>query len=213
MKIVDLTWPMEHGMAVYPGDPSPKLRAMFFLEREGFRESWLGFNSHTGTHVDAPAHVLAEGATLDSLPLERFCGRAAVLHCPNRTVLTMEDLAPIRAAADEAVVLLVDTGWSSKWATPDDCWDYPVLGEDLADYLIASGKRGIGLDGPSADPREDPDLTIHRKLLGAGVLLFENLRNLDQLGQGPVFFAALPLDYVKADGAPVRAAAFLEMES
>ena len=79
----------------------------------------------------------------------------------------------------------------------------------MADWLLKTGKKGIGLDTIGLDPIADENLTLHRKLLADDrMVIIENLTNLEQVGDGVVFFCALPLKQADADGAPVRAAAF-----
>lgn len=75
----------------------------------------------------------------------------------------------------------------------------------MVDYLIASGKRGVGVDTLGVDPIRDEALPIHRRLLDSGMVIIENLTNLAAAGTETFTFCALPLHYENADGAPVRA--------
>ena len=118
---------------------------------------------------------------------------------------TMDRLAPVRDAADRAEFLLFSTGWDRFWGREAYFGDYPVLGEDVVDYLIASGKRGVGVDTLGVDPIRDEALPIHRRLLDSGMVIIENLTNLAAAGTETFTFCALPLHYENADGAPVRA--------
>ena len=114
-------------------------------------------------------------------------------------------MAPVKDAADRADFLLFHTGWDRLWGRAAYFEGYPVPGEDVVDYLLASGKKGVGLDTVSVDPVGDGALPIHRRLLGGGLVIVENLTNLAAAGGEPFTFCALPLHYEKADGAPVRA--------
>ena len=211
MRSVDLTHPLGPNASCFPGDPAPKLEPLHTLEQDGFRQTLLTLGSHAGTHADAPRHLLPEGASLDSLPLTRFCGTAAVLHCPPGIQTIGSDLlAPVREIADRADFLLLDTGWSRKWRTEDYLSGWPVPDEALIEYLVSSGKKGVGIDALSIDSAESEVLPNHRALLEAGLVIFENLCSLSRLPAGPFSFCALPLLFENSDGAPVRAAAFLE---
>ena len=77
--LIDLTHTIMPEMPMYPGSPAPALVPAAALDRDGYRETVLTLASHTGTHMDAPAHMLRDGASLESLPVSRFCGRAMVL--------------------------------------------------------------------------------------------------------------------------------------
>ena len=120
----------------------------------------------------------------------------------------MEALAPVRRLADEADFLLFHTGWSRYWGKAEYFGDYPVPSLEVCRYALESGKKGLGID-----PIADEGLTRHRLLLSQrDIVIIENLTNLDKIGEGLFLFAALPLKYENADGAPVRAVAMLEEE-
>lgn len=206
MRVVDFTHVLQREMPVYPGTPLPELAVASNWERDGFHETRLTLHSHTGTHMDAPAHLFPAGATLDALPPARFAGTALVVPCAGAgAVLHMDLLAPVKDAADRADFLLFHTGWDRLWGQAAYFEGYPVPGEDVVDYLLSSGKKGVGLDTVSVDPVGDGALPIHRRLLGGGLFIVENLTNLAAAGGEPFTFCALPLHYEKADGAPVRA--------
>lgn len=208
MRVVDFTHVIRREMPVYPGTPQPRLEPAGTYARDGFRATQLTIDSHTGTHMDAPAHLFPAGATLDALPPECFLGMALVVSCAGAgegSVLHMDRLAPVRDAADRAEFLLFSTGWDRFWGRKAYFGAYPVLGEDVVDYLTASGKRGVGVDTLGVDPIRDEALPIHRRLLDSGMVIIENLTNLAAAGTETFTFCALPLHYENADGAPVRA--------
>ena len=209
MRIADFTHIIEPSMPVYPGTEPPHLKAANTYERDGFRETLLELYSHTGTHMDAPAHLFPDRPTLDQLPAEQFAGRALVVDCSDAKageILGMDRLAGKREKADQADFLLFRTGWDRFWGREEYFGDYPVIGPDVVDYLIASGKKGIGLDVIGVDPIADTNLSIHRLLLQTGkIVVIENLTNLEQAGGELFTFCALPLHYRDADGSPIRA--------
>ena len=69
MRVIDLTHTICEDMPVYPGTEPPKLQTANTIERDGFRETLLTMYSHTGTHMDAPAHLYAGRITLDAFHL------------------------------------------------------------------------------------------------------------------------------------------------
>lgn len=212
MRIVDFTHIIEPTMPVYPGTEPPHLTAANTYEKDGFRETLLEIYSHTGTHMDAPAHIIPGRPTLDALPTERFVGKALVIDCSCVTegeILTMAHLAAIREKADRADFLLFRTGWDCFWGREEYFGSYPVIGPDVVEYLIETGKKGVGLDVISVDAM-GAELPNHRRLLEAGVLIVENLKGLEQAGDGLFTFCSLPLHYGDADGAPIRAIGILD---
>lgn len=214
MRVMDFTHRIEPEMPVYPGTEPPRMAPANTYEKDGFRETLLTMYSHTGTHMDAPAHLFADQPTLDALPAAQFVGPALVVDCTDATagtVLTMERLAPMRQMADRAAFLLIRTGWDRYWGMPEYYGDYPVIGSDVVDYLIGSRKQGIGLDTIGVDAIRNADLPIHRRLLSTGqMVIIENLTGLEAAGNDLITFCALPLHYCCADGAPVRAIGLTE---
>lgn len=79
MSVLDLTHTISGEMPVYPGTEKPVLTTACTIETAGYRETLLHMYSHTGTHMDAPAHMIARGRTLDSYGVEKFVGPGFVL--------------------------------------------------------------------------------------------------------------------------------------
>ena len=209
--LIDLTHTITPEMPMYPGSPAPALAPAAALDRDGYRETVLTLASHTGTHMDAPAHMLGDGASLEALPVSRFCGRAAVLDVsglPPGSVLTAEFLREREALFRRAEFLLFCTGWEQRWGTPAYCdGGFPVPDREAARYLVSRGLKGVGTDALSVDALEDETYPVHRTLLGGGLVILESLCLKQAVGRGDMTLYALPLKFENADGAPVRAVA------
>lgn len=215
MNLIDLSHFIEPGMPVYPGTEPPEIRQANTLETDGFREKRICMYSHTGTHMDAPAHILPGTDSLDSLALDRFTGRALVLDVSDRAggTVGIDVLHPWMDALDNSDYLLLRSRWDRFWGEDAYFRGYPVLSEEAARWLAGLDLQGIGLDTISADPADDTELRVHRILLGAGMVIVENLTGLEKLPAGEsrgLRFMAMPLKIRDADGSPVRAAAFLQ---
>ena len=194
MHVMDLTQTIGETMPVYPGTEQPKLTQTNTIEKDGFKETLLRMYSHTGTHMDAPAHIFPGAPTLDALPAEKFTGKACVVDCSDAGEggrITMRRIQNVRAN---------DGRYFGA---------YPAFDADVMRYC-AAGKKGIGVDAISIDPIDSFELPMHRIVLGAGLVIVENLTNLEGLIGRAFRFAALPLKYENADGAPVRAVAFVD---
>ena len=208
--IIDLTHTISPDTYVYPGTPSPAFSATRTIARDNARETLLQVGSHTGTHMDAPRHILPDGFGLDKLPVSQFCGRAAVIdvsHLGPGGVVTADFLrqCPCLITADYA---LFYTGWEKKWDTPAFLEEpFPVLDKEAAQYLVSCGLKGVGTDAISVDPLDTQTFSAHHVLLGGGLVIVENLCLKKLLGRTDVMFFALPLKFEGADGAPVRAIA------
>lgn len=199
MKTVDLTHTIVPGMPVWPGDPEIVTEEICSLERDGVRVKQLTLGTHTGTHADAPAHVFPGGLTLDQMPIEQFMGLGAV----TAGFPGLDELADLQGVD----FLLFSTAWEKHWGRPDYFEHYPVPPTVLLERLVHMGLKGVGMDTPSPDSPEGVELPHHHLLLGAGLVVVENLRGLEPLRGKVVPFYALPLSCGEADGAPVRAVA------
>lgn len=214
MKVIDLTQMISNDMPVFPGTAPARLEAANTIEKDHFRETMFHITSHTGTHMDAPSHLFEEGTMLDELRAEQFVGKALVIDCRDLKagdIIGMERVEAVGELADQADFLLFNTGWDVNWDKADYFGDYPVVSMEICQYALESGKKGLGFDTIGIDPVSDMLLPRHRKLLGnRDIVIIENLTNLDKIGGGLFTFAALPLKYKDADGAPTRAVAILE---
>lgn len=208
--ILDLTHTMNEEMSLYPGTPAPAFQPVRKLTRDGFRETQLQLTSHTGTHMDAPSHLLSSGSTLDELPVSQFCGRAAVVDVSHvGPTISAEFLQAQNGTIRSADFVLFYTGWEKRWGTPGYLEDgFPVPDAEAARYLVSCGLKGVGTDAVSIDALADITYTAHRILL-QDMVVIESLCLKKLLGRNTVMFYALPLKYTEADGAPVRAIADL----
>jgi arylformamidase len=206
-KIYDISIHIAPGrMPVWPGDPEPVLER--FLKMEDGNDanvSRLAACVHLGTHVDAPHHFIAEGATTEALPLDVLVGKAYVV---DLTELKGHITAAALEAADlppDAGRLLFKTRNSRWWAQGDASFhtDFVALTADAAEYLVNRGVRLVGIDYLSIAPYDAP-VPTHRILLGAGVVVVETL-DLSAVPAGTYILYCLPLKLVGSEGAPARA--------
>lgn len=208
MKVYDLTHTIKNDMPVYPGTEQPKLTTACTLEAAGYRETLLHMFSHTGTHMDAPAHMLLDGAALDSYGADKFAGTAVVVDCRGHESISL----PLLQGYDLNGVdfVLFCTGWDKKWGSPDYYAGFPCLTADAAAYLAALPLKGVGEDSISLDPCDSVDFPNHITLLGADFVNTENLTGLDALIGRRFTFVTLPLKFENSDGCSCRAIAMEE---
>ena len=105
-------------MKIFPGDPEPIIESICTLENKGCIVSRLSFGSHTGTHVDAPSHVLSNGIPVDKLKLESLMGMALIIDCsPMEGLLTADILEKAfqnAGVSEDISILLLKTKSSSR---------------------------------------------------------------------------------------------------
>lgn len=214
MKVIDLTHTIRPGMPVYPGTEPPKFTPANTYERDGFKETLVQMFTHTGTHMDPPAHLFAGRTKLDQFPASQFIGKALVIDCRalrEGEAITMAQLSPYGEKAPQADFLLFNLGWDKRWGTESYFGDYPCLDDAVMDMILAGDYKGIGFDVIGLDPIADENLTRHKRLFAEkDIVNIENLKNLDQCGSELFSFSCFPLRLEDCDGSPVRAVAWFE---
>ena len=214
MRVVDLTHFIEEDMPVFPGTKPPTLRPASTYEKDGYRETLVTMYTHTGTHMDPPAHLFPGRSTLDQLPADQFIGMALVVDCTalkEGEPITMDILRRYGEDADRADFLLFRLGWDTRWGDMSYFGDFPCLDDEVLDYILQGSYKGIGFDVISVDPVSDGDLPRHKKLFREkDIVNIENLCHLDACGPGLFHFSCFPLKLRDCDGSPVRAVAWFD---
>ena len=214
MKVIDLTHVIESKMPVYPGTEPPALKPVAIYEKDGFKETRISMTTHTGTHMDSPAHIYRGMTTLDTFPPEQFIGKALVIDCTSVSeggLITMDHLTPYGDKVKTADFLLFYLGWDEKWGTDAYFGDYPCIEDSVLDFILAGDYKGIGFDAISIDPIADVNITRHKKLfMNKDIVNIENLCNLGLCGSELFWFSCFPLKLINSDGAPIRAVAWFE---
>lgn len=195
--LIDLTATLNAQTPVYPGDPPIKIEPAGVFERDGWNDHVVSINTHVGTHIDAPLHMIANGKTLDQMPLEQFVGRGRLIDAQDG--FSFEKLQRADIQADD--IVLFRTGMSDHYHEPVYFENCPVMSEEMANYLAERKVKMIGVDAGSVDNTDG--FPIHKILLAGGVLIIENLTNLSQLIGKEFTIYALPIK-LELDGAPAR---------
>lgn len=210
MKIIDLTQLIKEDMPVFPGTEGPIIEQTNTLERDGFVEHRISMYSHTGTHMDAPSHMLAGGLTLDKYSIDKFIGKAVKIDFEDRPkeLIQVSDLEKYEELLNSADFLIIYTGWCKFWGTPRYFEDFPALSIEAVDWLKSFNLKGVGIDAISVDAMEDVTFPIHNALMAREAVIIENLRNLEELPR-EFIFSCLPLKVINSDGSPIRAIAIL----
>ena len=212
MPIIDLSHAISPSMPAYPGTKPPKFTAACTIESYGFAEKHMSMSSHTGTHLDAPAHVIAGAKTLDQMAMDRFIGFACVLDLSSirKQDLKITDLEGSQKLIEASEFVLLHTGWSLFWGQEAYYQGYPVLSTEAAHWLSEFAIKGIGIDAISIDEMGSTELTIHRRFLEREIVIVENLTNLERLPKRGFVFSCFPLKIEHADGSPVRAIGIMD---
>lgn len=218
MKFIDISWPLISGMTTYKNRDDFSASQTKEWPTHGYRESRMCCGSHVGTHIDAPAHFLETGASIESVRLEHLIGPCTVLdfthvqdaitdvHLASKLITTSRVLLKTKnsAQADDApfnsqFVYLSQAG--ARYLR-QACASVHTPAKSH-DGVCQTGIACVGIDYLGIE-RNQPDHPTHKVLLGAGIAVLEGLR-LDAVKEGTYDLICLPLAVVGLEAAPARA--------
>lgn len=204
MKLIDLNHTFFDSMPVFPGDESPELNQVCFVNREGHNSFKLTSSLHAGTHMDAPLHMMKEGKFISEFPVELFSSNALLIDVSQTQEIDFDENWISWISGHEAI--LFRTLQSEKWGTEAYYGDFPVFSENIAARLKELNIRIVGFDSPSPD--REPYL-FHKIFLDDETFMIENLTNLDQIPEKTTFrLYSFPLK-INAEASLIRAVAEL----
>lgn len=198
MKIYDISMSIHENMPVYKNRADKKPKLVSERNQGGVYESRLEMNLHTGTHIDAPMHMLSEGRTTEDYPLERFIVPCKVFDFRNLKVIGAEELQAKDIQKNDFILLKTDNSEIDDFAS-----DFTYLSANAAEYLKEKGILGVGIDALGIE-RDQTNHETHKTLLQAGIVILEGLR-LKNIKEGRYLLVALPLKIAGVEAAPVRA--------
>jgi arylformamidase len=199
--IIDISRPISPDTPVWPGDPPVLVERVARVEAGDPADvSRLQLGTHTGTHVDPPAHFVPGGVTVDELALDVLVGPAILADLTAAASIGPGALEALALPAGTTRLLLKTAGLG---AGRSDSARHGLLTADGARWLVHHGVRLVGADTLSIEPDTDA-YPVHRTLLEAGVVIVEGL-DLASVAPGGYELVCLPLRIAGGDGAPARA--------
>jgi kynurenine formamidase len=183
-----------------------------------FRVQKVTMNAGIGTHMDAPAHCIPNGKTIDALALADLIIDCVVIktdHVSNEdqciTVDVIEKFESTYGKIQEGTFVLFYTGWDRHWGDKikyQNNFIFPSVHEETATLLLKRNISGIGIDTLSADTGKN-GFPVHNLILGAGKYLVENVANAKDLPETGFKIAILPMKIGEGTEAPIRLVAFV----
>ena len=207
MPIYDVSVPLSAKTPTYPGDPSIEISQLLSLTNgDHANVSLIHFGAHSGTHVDAPAHFLMDGAHVESLALDTLLGKVQVIEVPAEVDTINSDFIAKHCDAGVERVLFKTRNsgfWKSDLAGFRS--DYTSLDAGAARKLVALQVKLVGIDYLSIEKFGSDKFETHQTLLSNGVVIVEGL-DLSQVTAGKYELICLPLRVAggSGDGAPAR---------
>jgi arylformamidase len=200
-QIIDISVPLYKGMPVYPGNPEFERKELKSATGDSVI-SHMELGTHTGTHLDAPRHVITESVGIDEVDLSHFVGPCRVIDCVGDTVsVTRETLESAQIIEGDRILLKTN---NSLRGFDHFYEDYTFLSPEAAAYLAEQKVVLVGIDYLSIKQRGSKDNRPHTNLLGKGIPILEGI-DLSHVVAGSYFLVVLPLKIQNGDGAPARA--------
>ena len=203
----DLSVLLQDGMPIWPTNPPVRVQREGTLEKDGYNVESYWSVTHTGTHIDAPFHMVDGGATVDEIPIHQLAGDGYVIRPElEGREITEGSLRKVWKDEYDGNIVLINTGWDKKRAfTHEFQYDFPGLAVNAIDFLLDHRPSVIGIDTLGIEPYDHEDFTVHKALLKTGMIFIEDLANLDKLQVGKKYLVvALPLKIQGASGSMAR---------
>lgn len=201
MRIIDISMTIRENMPVFKNKPDrrPLIWMAGGSKHQGFHETRMDIDLHTGTHMDSPKHMMEDGDSIDRIDLSKTIGECRVLDLTDvQDCIREENLVKHDIRSGEFVLLKTRNSFEEKY---DD--GFVWLDPSGAQYLKAAGVSGVGIDGLRIE-KEQKRQDTHKILFGSGIVILEGLR-LKEAEAGIYNLYALPLKIQGAEASPVRA--------
>ncbi|TCS84377.1 cyclase family protein [Tepidibacillus fermentans] len=201
MKIFDISMPIHYHMPVYKNkeEKRPQLKTVQDFRTATAYESRIDMDMHTGTHIDAPLHMINGGDTIDYLDLSKVITPCKVIDLTHlEQQITREDLLGKEIEKGDFILFKTKNSYDEGFNP-----EFIFLEKSGAKYLAEIQIKGVGIDALGIE-RSQPNHETHLQLFQAGIVILEGLR-LKEVEEGEYFLYAAPLYIKGAEAAPARA--------
>ncbi len=211
--LIDLSYPITDDMLVFPNTERPTFSWRGRVSSEGFNLTRMSMLVHTGTHADSPLHFISDGQPIDEVPLSSFYGETRVFRStkrPNSQEVMIADIMESEDEIEEGSIFVLETGIEIYAGTSDYNECFPVPSQELIELLIRKRVRCYMTDATSIDHADSKESENHKAILGAGIPIVENLKNLSKLPMKQSFvISAFPVLLAGREGSLCRAVALI----
>ena len=200
-KLYDISMLVTEEIQVYKNkaEKKPEIRTMSDFSTGSAYESRIAMDVHTGTHVDAPLHMIQDGKTIESIALDSLIGPARVLDLTHvEDSIGKADLVPFHITKGEWILFKTKNSFSEQFD-----FEFTYLNKEGAAYLAEIGVKGVGTDGLGIE-RSQPDHETHKQLFQQDIVIVEGLRFKD-VPEGSYWMVIAPLKLTGIEASPARA--------
>src|SRR4051794_38493865 len=118
-RVLDLTQVVSSDMVFNPVQIQPQVRLVAIAPRDNWLAESIEMTLHTGTHLDAPAHLWPGQTTMDQIPVSDLQGTGVVVdlrYLGANARIEPEHLEPYAARIQAGTIPLLVTGWGQRRA-------------------------------------------------------------------------------------------------
>ena len=215
MKVIDLTLTISENIPTFPGSPQPNFINWDTTEKDGYNSELLFLSTHTGTHIDAPYHFVKKGQKIHQIMTRRLVIDAVLIKIRKgiNQSITKTDIQKFEkkhGKIDNGSTVVFHTDWQKNIKKDFYFLKNPGLAVSAAKYLSSKKINLVGIDSPSIDLGKDSKFSVHHILAKNGILIVENLTNLDKIHSEKFHLIVAPLKLKNATGSPIRAMALVD---
>jgi arylformamidase len=201
VKIFDISMSISKDMQVYKNKPEKKpiYKVTHDFSTGKIYESAITMDMHTGTHVDAPLHVIQNGKTIDDTSLEKLITNCKVVNLTKISEkISASDLLEVNIEMEDFILFKTKNSFTDEFKD-----NFVYLDESGAKVLRDKKIKGVGIDSLGIE-RDQPGYPTHKLLLQEGIVILEGLR-LKDIEEGEYTLLAVPLKIEGVEACPVRA--------
>lgn len=201
MKLYDISMPISENIPVYgnKAGKGPVITIVSDYSTGSMHESVISMNMHTGTHIDAPLHMIRGGSTFETIDINRLVTSCRVYDFTGAEERITADDLRARDIRPGSFILLKTRNSYFEGFDPG----FVYVDASAAAYLSKKGIIGVGIDSLGIE-RAQPGHETHKTLLGSGIIILEGLRLAD-ITEGEYKLIALPLRMIGTEASPARA--------
>ncbi len=214
----DLTNIIHEDMLVYPGDPKPNFQSILNIKDNNVNVTKIILGSHTGTHVDAPAHFEVNGEGMSEVSLDKFIGETVILDMSDMIYPLSDDDRGITTSEFERYsdivkkgdIVLLYTGSNDPSRDPENITKgFSYVESSGAEWIVNHGIKCVGIDSLSVEKYNSVTPSTHKILLSNRIGIIENLSpDLKKLVGNRFYLICTPLPLQGLDGSPARVLVF-----
>lgn len=165
LDFYDLSHEWGHGAPALPGYADVKLYRSSQHAKNGVMAHRFRMVMHSGTHLNAPRHLIQKGAGVGEIGMDRLFGNGCVLPIPKRDweIVTRGDLEAARPEVRPGDIVVILTGWHRRYSDSQEYFGRsPGLSASAAHWLIERDVRLLAMDTPQIDHPLATSLGLHR---------------------------------------------------